>query len=120
MKHHSHASRIPSFDQLSSCHSAEWKPPLSPCPTSKICYDMGLRTVLQSRCPKENGYSTPIQKVLFRFASSGDEVAKNDATDTKRNISAGVTFHNHIFKTSQSFLNSKIVYIIHQKWMKNQ
>ncbi|GFW08609.1 hypothetical protein TNCV_2776301 [Trichonephila clavipes] len=57
MKNHSHASRIPSFNQSPSCHSAEWKPPLSPCPTSKTSPDMGLRTVLQSRCPKENTYS---------------------------------------------------------------
>ncbi|GFX75344.1 hypothetical protein TNCV_3043661 [Trichonephila clavipes] len=44
MKNHSHASRIPSFDQSPSCHSAEWKPPLSPCLTSKTCHDMGLRS----------------------------------------------------------------------------
>ncbi|GFV98204.1 hypothetical protein TNCV_4449611 [Trichonephila clavipes] len=50
-KNHSHASRIPSFDQSPSCHSAEYKPPLSPCSASKTCHDMGLRTVLQSRCP---------------------------------------------------------------------
>ncbi|GFV11051.1 hypothetical protein TNCV_2717961 [Trichonephila clavipes] len=34
MKHHSHASRIPLFNQSPSCHSAEWKTPLSPCPAS--------------------------------------------------------------------------------------
>ncbi|GFY00819.1 hypothetical protein TNCV_2142111 [Trichonephila clavipes] len=34
MKNHSHASRIPSPDQSPSCHSAEWKTPLLPCPTS--------------------------------------------------------------------------------------
>ncbi|GFT35203.1 hypothetical protein TNCV_353061 [Trichonephila clavipes] len=57
MKHHSHASRIPSFDESPSCHSAECKPSLSSCTTSKTCHDMGLRTVLQSRCPKKNAYS---------------------------------------------------------------
>ncbi|GFV42179.1 hypothetical protein TNCV_3164111 [Trichonephila clavipes] len=60
MKNHSHASRIPSFDQSPSCHSAGCKPPLSPCPASKTCRDMRLRTVLESRCPKRNAYSTPI------------------------------------------------------------
>ncbi|GFS90518.1 DUF1758 domain-containing protein [Trichonephila clavipes] len=34
MKNHSHASRIPSPDQSPSCHSAEWKTPLLPCPAS--------------------------------------------------------------------------------------
>ncbi|GFW62491.1 transposable element Tcb2 transposase [Trichonephila clavipes] len=34
MKHHSHSSRNPSFDQSLSCHSAEWKTPLLPCPAS--------------------------------------------------------------------------------------
>ncbi|GFU66562.1 uncharacterized protein TNCV_4357181 [Trichonephila clavipes] len=34
MKHHSHAFRIPSFDQSPSCHSAEWKTPLLSCPAS--------------------------------------------------------------------------------------
>ncbi|GFW66768.1 hypothetical protein TNCV_3783381 [Trichonephila clavipes] len=34
MKHHSHASRIPSFDQSPSCHSEEWKTPLLSCPAS--------------------------------------------------------------------------------------
>ncbi|GFW35458.1 hypothetical protein TNCV_3070861 [Trichonephila clavipes] len=34
MKNHSHASRIPSLDQSPSCHSAEWKTPLLPCPAS--------------------------------------------------------------------------------------
>ncbi|GFX49051.1 hypothetical protein TNCV_786071 [Trichonephila clavipes] len=34
MKNHSHASRIPSPDQSPTCHSAEWKTPLLPCPTS--------------------------------------------------------------------------------------
>ncbi|GFW47003.1 hypothetical protein TNCV_3486151 [Trichonephila clavipes] len=60
MKHHSQASRIPSFDQSPLCHSAEWKAPLSPSPTSKTGHDMELRIVLQSRCPKKNAYSTPI------------------------------------------------------------
>ncbi|GFU62350.1 hypothetical protein TNCV_2653251 [Trichonephila clavipes] len=31
---HKYASRIPSFDQSPSCHSAEWKTPLLPCPAS--------------------------------------------------------------------------------------
>ncbi|GFV75007.1 hypothetical protein TNCV_2114321 [Trichonephila clavipes] len=57
MKNHSHASRIPSPDQSPTCHSAEWKTPLLPCPTSDS-HDMGLRTVLQSRRPKINAYST--------------------------------------------------------------
>ncbi|GFV20486.1 hypothetical protein TNCV_4142471 [Trichonephila clavipes] len=34
IKNHSHASRIPSPDQSPSCHSAEWKTPLLPCPAS--------------------------------------------------------------------------------------
>ncbi|GFV21838.1 hypothetical protein TNCV_4525251 [Trichonephila clavipes] len=41
------------MDQSSSCHSAERKTPLSPCPSSKTCPDMGLRTASQSRRPKK-------------------------------------------------------------------
>ncbi|GFU25674.1 hypothetical protein TNCV_4226861 [Trichonephila clavipes] len=52
-KHSSHASRILSSTQSSSCHSAERTTPLSPCPSSKTCPDMGLRTVSQSRRPKK-------------------------------------------------------------------
>ncbi|GFV14046.1 hypothetical protein TNCV_525221 [Trichonephila clavipes] len=40
------------------------KKPLSSSPTSKFYQDMGLRTVLQSGCPKENAYSTPIRYFL--------------------------------------------------------
>ncbi|GFV32256.1 hypothetical protein TNCV_1675421 [Trichonephila clavipes] len=40
------------------------KNPLSSSPTSKFYQDMGLRTVLQSGCPKENAYSTPCLSVL--------------------------------------------------------
>ncbi|GFV40463.1 hypothetical protein TNCV_4494201 [Trichonephila clavipes] len=58
MKNHSPASRIPSFDQSPSYHSAECKPPLSPCSASKTCHEMGFRTVLPSRCPKRSAYST--------------------------------------------------------------
>ncbi|GFX30390.1 hypothetical protein TNCV_3460411 [Trichonephila clavipes] len=61
-KHSSHASRILSSSQSSSCHSAERKTPLSPCPSSKTCPDMGLRTASQSRRPKKqrlcNVYAT--------------------------------------------------------------
>ncbi|GFT09003.1 uncharacterized protein TNCV_4104761 [Trichonephila clavipes] len=57
-KHVSYASQIPSSNQSPPCHPADRKDPLSSCPTSKFCQDMGLRTVLQSRCPKENAYST--------------------------------------------------------------
>ncbi|GFU45368.1 uncharacterized protein TNCV_4237151 [Trichonephila clavipes] len=64
--HDSHASQIPSSNQSSSCHPADRKNPLLSCPTSKFCQDMGLRTVLQSRCPKENAYSTII-KVNYRL-----------------------------------------------------
>ncbi|GFT11536.1 hypothetical protein TNCV_2523511 [Trichonephila clavipes] len=35
MKNHSHASRIPLPDQSPSCHPAEWKTPLLPCPASQ-------------------------------------------------------------------------------------
>ncbi|GFV59812.1 hypothetical protein TNCV_4739401 [Trichonephila clavipes] len=31
-------------------------------PSIKDSHDMGLRTVLQSRCPKRNAYSTPMMK----------------------------------------------------------
>ncbi|GFT14934.1 hypothetical protein TNCV_3483761 [Trichonephila clavipes] len=62
MKIHSHASWIPLFDQSPSRHSAECKPPLSSCPASKTCHDMGLRIVLQSRCPKRNAHSTPFDR----------------------------------------------------------
>ncbi|GFT30511.1 hypothetical protein TNCV_2377891 [Trichonephila clavipes] len=34
MKNPSHASRIPSIDQSPTCHSAEWKTPLSSSPAS--------------------------------------------------------------------------------------
>ncbi|GFW78455.1 hypothetical protein TNCV_1380011 [Trichonephila clavipes] len=54
----SHASRIPSTTQSLSCHLAECKTPLSPCPSSKTCPDMGLRTVLTVQKPqKSNAYS---------------------------------------------------------------
>ncbi|GFX75856.1 nucleic-acid-binding protein from transposon X-element [Trichonephila clavipes] len=59
MKHHSHSSRIPSFDQSPSCHSAEWKNTTFAMPTIIDSHDMGLTTVLQSGCPKENAFSTP-------------------------------------------------------------
>ncbi|PRD25362.1 UNVERIFIED_CONTAM: hypothetical protein NCL1_41140 [Trichonephila clavipes] len=62
VKGRSHASQIPSSNQSPPCHSADRKNPLSSSPTSKFYQDMGLRTVLQSGCPKENAYSTPIQK----------------------------------------------------------
>ncbi|GFW76506.1 putative RNA-directed DNA polymerase from transposon X-element [Trichonephila clavipes] len=52
-KHRSHASRIPSTIQSPSCHLAECKTPLSPCPSSKTCPDMGLRTVLTVQKPKK-------------------------------------------------------------------
>ncbi|GFV62083.1 transposable element Tcb1 transposase [Trichonephila clavipes] len=32
-------------------------------------HDMGLKTVLQSRCPKRNVYSTPIRKTFLLLAS---------------------------------------------------
>ncbi|GFX28050.1 transposon Ty3-G Gag-Pol polyprotein [Trichonephila clavipes] len=69
----SHASQIPSSNQSPSCHPADRKNPLSSCSTSKFCQDMGLRTVLQSGCPKENAYSTPLStdtiyhKLLKKF-----------------------------------------------------
>ncbi|GFW80652.1 uncharacterized protein TNCV_3235041 [Trichonephila clavipes] len=52
-KHRSHASRIPSTIQSPSCHLAECKTPLSSCPSSKTCPDMGLRTVLTVQKPKK-------------------------------------------------------------------
>ncbi|GFX54320.1 uncharacterized protein TNCV_3824191 [Trichonephila clavipes] len=52
------ASRIPSIIQSPSCHLAECKTPLSPCPSSKTCPDMGLRTVLTVQKRKK---ATPIQ-----------------------------------------------------------
>ncbi|GFY34731.1 hypothetical protein TNCV_4702121 [Trichonephila clavipes] len=60
MKNHSHASRTPSPNQSPSCHSAECQTPLMP--NIIDSHDMGLRTVLQSRRPKINAYSTPIQR----------------------------------------------------------
>ncbi|GFX24255.1 hypothetical protein TNCV_1366341 [Trichonephila clavipes] len=52
MKNYSHASRIPSLDQSPSCHSAEWNTTFVK--LSIIDYhDMGLRTVLTVRTPKE-------------------------------------------------------------------
>ncbi|GFV72751.1 uncharacterized protein TNCV_1269461 [Trichonephila clavipes] len=61
-KHRSHASRIPSSNQSSSCHLAERKTPLSTCPSSKTCPEMGLRTVFTVQKPKKatpiNAYST--------------------------------------------------------------
>ncbi|GFW11436.1 hypothetical protein TNCV_3809551 [Trichonephila clavipes] len=51
-KHRSHVSRIPSSNQSPSCHSAERKTPLSPCPPSKNCPDMGFRTVFTVQKPK--------------------------------------------------------------------
>ncbi|GFW91898.1 hypothetical protein TNCV_4080581 [Trichonephila clavipes] len=65
MKNHSHTSRIPSFNQSPSCDSAERKTPLSPSPASKTYHDIGLRTVLQPRCPNRNAYSTPIRALFF-------------------------------------------------------
>ncbi|GFW47783.1 putative RNA-directed DNA polymerase from transposon X-element [Trichonephila clavipes] len=58
-KHRSHASRIPSFNQSSSCHSAERKIPLSPCPSSKTCPEMGLRTVFTVQKPKKATPTVP-------------------------------------------------------------
>ncbi|GFY33498.1 uncharacterized protein TNCV_4538261 [Trichonephila clavipes] len=52
-KHRRHASRIPSTIQSPSCHLAECKTPLSPCPSSKTCPDMGFRTVLTVQKPKK-------------------------------------------------------------------
>ncbi|GFV95147.1 RNA-directed DNA polymerase from mobile element jockey [Trichonephila clavipes] len=53
--------------QSPSSHSTERKTPLSPCTASKTCHDMGLRTVLQSRCLKRNAYSTVVcQDPSFR------------------------------------------------------
>ncbi|GFY08594.1 uncharacterized protein TNCV_810271 [Trichonephila clavipes] len=62
-KHRSHASRVPSIIQSPSCHLAECKTPLSPCPSSKTCPDMGLRTVLTVQKPKK---ATPIQCETLR------------------------------------------------------
>ncbi|GFV69586.1 hypothetical protein TNCV_4064661 [Trichonephila clavipes] len=39
--------------QSSSCHTAECTTPLSSCPSSKTCPEMGLRTDSQSRHPKK-------------------------------------------------------------------
>ncbi|GFU88393.1 hypothetical protein TNCV_3353331 [Trichonephila clavipes] len=52
-KHRSHASRIPSSNQSPSYHSEERKTPLSLCPASKTCTDMGLRTVFTVQMPKQ-------------------------------------------------------------------
>ncbi|GFY15375.1 hypothetical protein TNCV_1571861 [Trichonephila clavipes] len=51
MKNHSHASRIPSFDQSPSCHSAECKPPLSPCPHKDLSY--GIEDCFTVQMPKK-------------------------------------------------------------------
>ncbi|GFU65479.1 uncharacterized protein TNCV_634021 [Trichonephila clavipes] len=59
-KHRTPASRIPSTIQSPSCHLAECKTPLSSCPSSKTCPDMGLRTVLTVQKPKK---ATPIRCV---------------------------------------------------------
>ncbi|GFU52012.1 hypothetical protein TNCV_862101 [Trichonephila clavipes] len=77
MKNHSHASRIPSLDQSPSCHSAEWKTPLFAMPNIIDSHDMGLRTVLQSRRPKENAYSTCTWSTLFGWRRP--EKARNKA-----------------------------------------
>ncbi|GFV71776.1 uncharacterized protein TNCV_777931 [Trichonephila clavipes] len=66
-KHRSHASRIPSTIQSPSCHLAKCKTPLSPCPSSKTCPDMGLRTVLTVQKPKK---ATPIQRLMKENAYS--------------------------------------------------
>ncbi|GFW84301.1 uncharacterized protein TNCV_1131701 [Trichonephila clavipes] len=66
-KHRSHASRIPSSNQSPSCHLAERKTPLLPCPSSKTCPEMGLRTVFTVQKPKK---ATPIQRLLFECAES--------------------------------------------------
>ncbi|GFX37442.1 uncharacterized protein TNCV_3106941 [Trichonephila clavipes] len=63
MKHRSRASRIPSTIQSPSRHLAECKTTLSPCPSSKTCPDMGLRTVLAVQKPKK---ATPINSRLLR------------------------------------------------------
>ncbi|GFY16708.1 uncharacterized protein TNCV_2788301 [Trichonephila clavipes] len=62
-KHRCHGSRIPSTIQSPSCHLAECKTPLSPCPSSKTCLDMGLRTVLTVQKPKK---ATPISKIVHQ------------------------------------------------------
>ncbi|GFV14751.1 uncharacterized protein TNCV_3959611 [Trichonephila clavipes] len=41
------------------------KNPLSSSPTSTFYQDIGLRTVLQSGCPKDNASPTPIQRTTF-------------------------------------------------------
>ncbi|GFU63873.1 uncharacterized protein TNCV_2313791 [Trichonephila clavipes] len=73
MKHRSHASRIQSIIQSPLCHLAECKNPLSPCPSSKTCPDMGLRTVFTVQKPQT---ATPIQRLrraaLIKPASSED------------------------------------------------
>ncbi|GFT09682.1 uncharacterized protein TNCV_4948351 [Trichonephila clavipes] len=48
--------------QSPSCQLAECKTPLSPCPSSKTCPDMGLRTVLTVQKPQKATpiHSTPI------------------------------------------------------------
>ncbi|GFW50677.1 uncharacterized protein TNCV_2889791 [Trichonephila clavipes] len=51
MKHHSHASRIPSFDQSPSCHSAEWKTPLLSCPSRYGIEDCFYSPVAQRKTP---------------------------------------------------------------------
>ncbi|GFW97635.1 hypothetical protein TNCV_685051 [Trichonephila clavipes] len=43
-----------------SCHLAECKTPLSPCPSSKTCPEMELRTVLTVQKPQK---ATPIQRL---------------------------------------------------------
>ncbi|GFT65805.1 hypothetical protein TNCV_729361 [Trichonephila clavipes] len=42
-------------------------------------HDMGLRTVLQSRRPKVNAYSTPIQanQSILRFNSVGSQIFRD-------------------------------------------
>ncbi|GFU90158.1 uncharacterized protein TNCV_3873621 [Trichonephila clavipes] len=62
-KHRSHASRFPSTIQSPPCHLAECKTPLSSCPSSKTCPDMGLRTVLTVQKPPK---ATPIQRLCVR------------------------------------------------------
>ncbi|GFV67508.1 hypothetical protein TNCV_4621881 [Trichonephila clavipes] len=59
--------KSPSSNQSPSCHSAKRKTPLLPCPASKTCHDMGLRTVFTVQMPKKkrlfNAYS-PLSLLL--------------------------------------------------------
>ncbi|GFV14147.1 hypothetical protein TNCV_526211 [Trichonephila clavipes] len=62
---------------------------ISPLCTAGLQQHQGSNEIPSETAKRKRNYLLYKNTVLFRLAGAGDKIAKNDATDAKRNIPAG-------------------------------